>query len=82
MRRILALIGITTLCVYIGFVCWNFFSLRLGVYGSIVAPAVQIPWTLVSVVGMAITHKGMAALLLVGIVAVIVLYRLGHKFSN
>jgi hypothetical protein len=82
MRRILALIGITTLCVYIGFVCWDFLSLRLGVYGSIVAPAVQIPWTMVAIVGMAIAHKGRAALLMVGIVAVIVLYRLRHKFSN
>ena len=81
-RRILALMGITTLCVYIGFVCWNFFSLRLGVYGSIVAPAVQIPSTMAAIVGMATAHKAMAALLLVGIVAVTALYRLGHKFSN
>jgi hypothetical protein len=82
MKRLLVVLGITTLFVYIGFVCWNVFSLRLGVYGSIVAPIVQIPWTIAAIVGMAIAHKGWATLLLGGVAAVVSLYWFGHKISN
>jgi hypothetical protein len=82
MKRILAVLSITILFVFIGFVAWNLVCLKLGVYDSIVLPVAQIPWTIVALVGMGTAHKGWAALLLGGVAAVVSLYRLRHKIST